>query len=66
MRSRLGQGTGYELHINHRIDGTIDHRHAHLHAQLAGVGLDLSRYSDEQLAAIEDFSGMIGEPEPAE
>ena len=42
-----------------------DHRAVHLHARLDGMGLDLSRYSADQLRAIEDFAGVLGaEPEP--
>ena len=58
-----GKGRGYIERYDHRIDGQIDHRHAHLHVdartQLGQSGIDLSQYSDDQLAAIEDFSRLI-------
>ena len=46
------------------VKGEFEHRHkhAHLHAKLGQRGIDLSRYSDEQLEAIEELAGLIESP----
>jgi hypothetical protein len=46
------------LELQGRIDH--DHRHAHLHATVSN--LDVSKYSVDQLRAIEDFMGALGAP----
>jgi len=59
-------GVNMVREISTRIDGRLEHdhehRHAHLHAKLADMGLDLSRYSDEQLDAIDEVTGLLDAP----
>ena len=64
LRSQIAAGRGYALAVQAKVNGhmQVDHRHAHahIHARLDGLGLDLSRYSDEQLQAIEEFASVLG------
>lgn len=53
--------------LNGKIDHDHEHKHLHVHAQLQQLGLDLSRYTAEQLQAIEEFASVLeGELEKQE